>query len=182
MSPPLLLWPVTLTFCSSLSHETRDLPQPFSPPLQTWTQSCVVLTFNSTELILTFCHILSAVGSKEANFRAAARYCCFDGAFNFPRSKALDTFHQHREWTWSRGSPFDLLLSNVLTSRLMSAGFKFGQFRGISSNVVVQHQSALRSSRHALTVCLTFLQDGDSRLCCWTLRCIVLTFWNSQWI
>ena len=86
MSPPLLLWPVTLTFCSSLSHETRDLPQPFSPPLQTWTQSCVVLTFNSTELILTFCHILSAVGSKEANFRAAARYCCFDGAFNFPRS------------------------------------------------------------------------------------------------
>ena len=156
----------------------------FSPPLQTWTQSCVVmLTFNSTELILTFCHILSAVGSKEANFRAAARYCCFDGAFNFPRSKALDTFHQYREWTWSRSWPFDLLLSNVLTSRLMSAGFKFGQFRGISSNVVVQHQSTLGSSRpDALNIlCLTFLQDGDSKLsCCWTLRCIVLIFWNSQ--
>ena len=92
MSPPLLLWPVTLTFCSSLSHETRDLPQPFSPPLQTWTQSCVVLTFNSTELILTFGHILSVVGSKEANFRAAARYCCFDGAFNFPRSRPWTPF------------------------------------------------------------------------------------------
>ena len=155
----------------------------FSPPLQTWTQSCVVLTFNTTELILTFGHILSAVGSKEANFRAAARYCCFDGAFNFPRSKALDTFHQHREWTWSRGWPFDLLLSNVLTSRLMSTGLKFGQFRGISSNVVVQHQSTLGSSRpDALNIlCLTFLQDGDSKLsCCWTLRCIVLIFWNSQ--